>query len=226
MATENKSEFTIISATNTTVEDTTGNYDVVDNPGGWGAPNDEFTDYAHYLTAYKKNVNNVADERLVYADPDPITSLVWVIPRATDGWYYVKHYHIIIWTSGISFVAGEACYYNGGIYLALADNTNSQPDVSPADWTIKPAAEDVDSATNTLTSEADIVFGYNADLYYGNQIGDNAVEGRNGVCTDQEEEDKLREIEFHINALYSACQKQKFTDAEWSSLKLIELCAK
>jgi len=211
----------VFSADEVTMNDITGDYHVTDNPTGYGTPNAEFTDFAHFAIIRKKNVNSVADEDLVLTAYNELSATEFIGPRTVDGWYEGIKFNIPIWTAG-TYAADIVKFYNGVIYKA---NTSTSQTPPHADWDIVTDLTTLEeNASITVTTE-DRVTAYNADVYWSQQIALMSQQGKCGVCEDDRLKARLDKIYRHIQAVLVADQLGNDTDGEWNALALINLGA-
>jgi hypothetical protein len=68
------------------ITDNTGNYEVTDNPTGWGAPNFVRSEYALLAIAHYRNEED--NEPVVFETYDPVTQTIFNLPVVRDGWIY------------------------------------------------------------------------------------------------------------------------------------------
>lgn len=210
------------SKTQVFFEDITGAYHAVDNPTGYGAPNDAFTDFVHYAIIRKKNVNDVDDSILTLDAYNPVTATEFEADRDVDGWYEGTKFTIRIWSAG-SYAAGTVRSHNGVIYEA--NTLTSQTPGAGAQWDVVSDLEEIeDNATVTVTRDGRVTAFY-ADLYWSKQIAANSKGGRCGICKDDRQKERLDRIESHLNAVLVADQKGNNQDGEWNVLALIQLGA-
>lgn len=211
--------------------DTTGDYDAVDNPGGYGTPNAAFADYAHYAIIRKKNVNNVADEVLTLNSYNPITDTEFSAARDRDGWYEGVKLNIPIWDTGFVATGGTAAtgsvvYHSGVVYYCNTSNTNESPTASPAKWTSVSDLTTIEDNPTLIATIVDRVTAYDADVYWSGQIAELSQQG----LTWQEPDNKLRArlqlIYEQIQVVLVADQLGNNTDGEWAVLRLRNLGAK
>jgi hypothetical protein len=211
------------SATQVIVDDTTGNYSV-SNTGGYGAPNDAFADFAHYLILRKKNVNQVADVVMVLDSYNPLSATQFTATRSIDGWYEAKKLNIRKWTAG-SYVLNDVRYYNGSVYKATTA-TSGTPEVSP-DWLLVTDLTTIESNPTVVVATDGRVTVYNADLYWSRQIAINSQKGHCGdFCLDDKQKSRIEKIEFHIQVALIADQTGDNESGEWNTLTLITMGAK
>lgn len=211
------------SKTQVIFTDTTGNYNATTNPGGYGAPNALFTDYAHYAIIRKKNVNGVADVVMSLLTYDPLTATEFKATRTLDGWYEAKKLNILKWLAG-TYPLDTVRYYNGVVYKA--NTSTSETPGAGAQWTVVTDLTTIESnSTVTVTIDGRVTV-FNADLYWSKQIAANSQKGLCGVCEDDRKKKRLDDIFFHIQAGLIADQTGDNTNGEWNVLALIQLGAK
>jgi hypothetical protein len=210
------------TASQVTLTNTTGDYNVSTNPTGYGTPNPAFNALAHYAIIRKKNVNDVADEVLTLDSYNVITAESFTCDRAIDGWYEGTLIDILIWTAG-TYASGYVVYYNGVIYQSNTSTTGT-PGVS-GDWDVVTDLTEIEDNDTVYTYAIGRTTAYDADTYWSKQIAQNSQRGRCGICDDDRQKDRLDKIEFHINCVLVADQLGNNQDAEWNVLTLIDLGA-
>lgn len=118
-----------------TINDDTGTYDAVNNPGGYGLPNELRTDRANYLLVSK---NTVSGDRtyLAVTNTDPLNTVIWTLTSSADGWHQATVLSFKKWSNAPSYVVGDAVYYtvNGLYYHCIQANSNINP-TSSLYWT-------------------------------------------------------------------------------------------
>ncbi len=211
--------------------DTTGAYDVSSNPTGYGTPNAEFTDFAHYAIIRKKNVNDVDDETLTMDTYNPISDTVFQADREVDGWYEGKKFNVTIWDAGDTYTGGtidtgSVVYFSGVLYYCnTTTSAGESPLTHPAKWT---AVSDItgveDNSTVTVTTIGRVT-AYNADVYWSRQIAANSQRGLCGVCEDDKLKVRLDTIYRYVQNVLVADQFGDNTNGEWNVLRLIALGA-
>ena len=211
----------VFSADEVQMNDITGDYHAVDNPTGYGAPNAEFTDYAHYALIRKKNVNSVADEVLALEVYNEVTDTEFVADRSVDGWYEGAKFNILVWTAG-TYASGTVKFYNGVIYMA---NTSTSQQPPHADWDVITDLEDIEGNSSVLITYEGRVTVYDADVYWSGKIAENSQAGRCGLCEDDKLTKRLDTIYRYIQNALVADQLGNNTDGEWNVLRLIALGA-
>lgn len=209
------------SKTKVIVTDTTGDYDVATNPGGYGTPNNPFSDYAHFVILRKKNVNSVADALMTLDSSDPITDTVFQATRSVDGWYEAAKLTIPIWTAG-TYASGTVKFYNGVIYKANASTSSAPPH---ATWDVVTDLTTIEGNTSITTTYDGRVTAYNADVYWSKKIAGLAQAGSCGVCEDDKMKARLDNIYRNIQIAIVADSLGLNTSGEWVVLRLILLGA-
>lgn len=210
------------SATQVTLTNDTGDYNVSTNPTGYGTPNPAFNALAHYAIIRKKNVNDVADEVLTLDSYSPTSAETFTTDRELDGWFEGTLIDILIWTAG-TYASGYVVYYNGVIYQSNTSTTGT-PGVS-VDWTVVTDLESIEDNATVYTYAIGRSTAYDADVYWSKQIAANSEQGRCGICQDDRQKERLDKIEFHVNAVLVADQQGDNLEAEWNVQSLILLGA-
>lgn len=211
------------SRTKVVVEDVTGEYDSESNPTGYGDPNEEFSDFAHYMLIRKKNVNEVPDAVVVMDTYNEEVATEFAGTRTVDGWYEAVKFNIPKWTEGTHLI-GSVRYLNGAIYKAVT-STSQTPGAS-SDWQEVTDLAEIENNDSIVTAVEGRVTAYNADLYWSQQIAKNSERGICGVCTDDRQKERLDKIKFHVQCVLVADQMGDNTSGEWNALALINLGAK
>lgn len=222
MATPSVKVAITFTKTQVIVTDITGNYNVTTNPGGYGAPNDLFSDFAHYVILRKKNVNLVADVVMTLDSFNPLSSTVFTATRTIDGWYEAKKLNIRKWTAG-TYNLNDVRYYNGSVYKA---NTTTTGTPGVTGWDLVTDLTTIESNGTVVTAVDGRVTAYNADTYWSKQIALNSQKGNCGICVDDRQADRLKKIEFHLQAVLVADQMGDNESGEWNCLSLALLGAK
>lgn len=211
----------VFSASTVQLNDITGSYDAVDNPDGYGSPNAEFSDYAHFAIIRKKNVNSVADVVLALSVYDELTATAFVGARSVDGWHEGCKLNIPIWTAG-TYPSGTVKFRNGVIYKA---NTSTSQQPPHADWDVITDLEDVEGNSSIITTYEGRVTPYNADVYWSKQIALNSQAGHCGLCEDDKKKARIDKIYRYIQNVLVADQLGDNTNGEWNALQLIAMGA-
>lgn len=219
------------SADEVILTDDTGAYNVSTNPTGYGTPNAEFTDYAHYAIIRKKNVNNVADEVLTLNAYNPITDTEFTADRDRDGWYEGVKLNIPIWDTGFVATGGTAAtgsvvYHSGVVYYCNTSNTNESPTASPAKWTAVSDLTTIEDNPTLIATIVDRVTAFDADVYWSQQIAELSQQGLTWRQEDNKLKARLDLIYQQIQVVLVADQLGNNTDGEWAVLRLRNLGAK
>lgn len=210
------------SSTQVIVTDATGDYNVLTNPGGYGAPNAAFNSYAHYVILRKKNVNSVADVVLTLDSYNPLSSVTFTYPRTLDGWYEASKLNIPIWSAG-SYVSGTVKYYSGTVYKS--NTTTSSTPGADGTWVAVTDLTTIEGNSTIITTIIGRSTAFNADTYWSKQIAANSQKGYCATPVDDKQRDRLQRIEDLIQAELVADQFGDNESAEWQVQGLILLGA-
>lgn len=220
------------SADQVILTNTTGDYSV-SNPGGYGTPNPDFSDFAHYAIIRKKNVNEVADEELTIDSYDPDTAEEFDADRSVDGWHEGTMFDIGVWDSGTSYTGGtvttgSVVEDDGIVYLCGTSNSNSKPSLNPSKWTVVTDLTTIEDNTTLSATVEDRVTAYDADVYWSKQIADLSQKGQCSLqlIVDDKLKARLDLILLNIQCAKTADQLGSNTSGEWSVLRLRHLGAK
>lgn len=115
------------------IVDNTGDYDPVDNPTGYGSPNDARADlYLKFIATLKKTDG---DEPITVPDYDPNTTNSWSIAIEEDGWYELFLFACKIYNAGTTYLADYVVYdaVTEKFYYSL-QNSNTGNAVTDASW--------------------------------------------------------------------------------------------
>lgn len=219
------------SADEVVLDNTTGTYNVDTKPGGYGAPNAVFADFAHYAIIRKKNVNDVDDEVLSITTYNPITATEFSAARDPDGWYEGITLDIDIWNSGIlytggSLTTGSAVYYSGTVYVCTSGATNHRPDLYPGEWATITDLTTIEENTTLYATTVGQATAYDADTYWSQQIAERSRRGQCGECLDDKANARLDTIQRYIVNVNTANALSNYQDGEWNVLRLRALGAK
>lgn len=212
----------VFSATTAQLNDITGAYDAVDNPTGYGAPNAEFADYAHFAIIRKKNVNSVADSLLTLAAYDEVTADEFIGTRSVDGWHEGCKLNVPVWTAG-TYASGTVKFYNGVIYMANTSTTETPG--AGSQWDVITDLEDIEGNSSIITTYEGRVTAYNGDVYWSKQIALNSQAGHCGLCEDDKKKARLDKIYRYIQNVLVADQLGDNQNGEWNALQLIAMGA-
>lgn len=210
------------SATQVIVDDVTGAYNVTTNPGGYGAPNNAFSDYAHYLVLRKKNVNNVADVVMSLNSYTPSSATEWAATRTIDGWYEAKKLNIPVWTAG-TYASGTVKYYGGQVYQSNT-STSSTPGADGT-WVVVSDLTTIEDNATIITTILGRSTVYNANVYRAKQIALSSQQGRCAIADDDRLKSRYEKIDYHLQAALNADQLGLNSDAEFNVQALILLGA-
>lgn len=219
------------SATQVTLTNTTGDYNAVTNPGGYGAPNPTFASLHHYGILRKKAVGTETDEVLSVTSDGYASALTFVATRERDGWFEGKLLDISIWDSGTAYtggtlVTGSVVSYLGVVYYSILNGTNQQPNISPTYWTAVTDYTTIEDNASISVTTVGRVTVYDADLYWSNKMALNSQNGRVGLSPDDRQTAALNRILWHIQCALVADQFGNNSDGEWNVRTLRSLGAK
>lgn len=220
------------SADQVILTNTTGNYNVSTNPGGYGTPNPAFADFGHYGIIRKKNVNEVDDDVLVLNSYNPLTDTEITAERDPDGWYEGIVLDIDVWNSGDAYIGGSlitgnAVVYSGVVYVCTVNGTNRRPDLYPAEWATITDLTTIEENTTLEATIIDQATAYDADVYWSLQIALRSQRGQCGdCCIDDKLNQRLDTIQRYIVNVNTANTLGSYQDAEWNVLRLRALGAK
>jgi hypothetical protein len=204
------------------IEDTTGDYHAVNNPGGYGTPNPAFSDLTHHVLLRKKNVNNVDDEVIEVDAYNSATDTEFEAERSEDGWYEVTMLHVRKWSAG-SLAADTVRSHNGVLYVSNA-TTGEEPGTGN-DWDEVEDLADIEENNTVFRGIDGRTTAYNADLYWSKQIAANSRRGKCGICEDDRQKERLDRIYAHIQAVQVADGFGNNSSGAWNVLSLIQLGA-
>lgn len=126
---------TSISTDGTTlvVTDTTGNYDVTTNPGGYGSPNETRANL--YLKLFVSIRKSTGREYLTVPAYNENTATTWTITDTADGWHELYLFGCLAWGSGITYQVGYITYDAGtDAYYKSLQSTNLNNAVTDTAW--------------------------------------------------------------------------------------------
>jgi len=147
-----------------TITDQTGNYDAVDNVGGYGTPNPDRADLALFLMGWKwvsPDEDDPEDVPLTINNDDPLNVTSWDIAQTIDGYYYYKIFGVPVWDVAVAYTTGDVVYDSTyqAYYKALQGSTGSQPGATPLDWeVVENLLEEEDNDSIYLTDYNDVVY--------------------------------------------------------------------
>lgn len=116
-----------------TIEDATGSYDVTDNPGGYGAPNETRANlYLKLIVTLKKTTG---DETITVDAYDENTVTEWAITITEDGRYESFLFACLAWGSGITYELNYITYdASTDKYYKSLQNSNLNNAVTDPLW--------------------------------------------------------------------------------------------
>ena len=157
-----------------TITDQTGTYEVDNNPGGYGTPNEERVDVALYLCGYKY-VKGADDTNItsVINNTDPANVTDWTVANSEDGYYYFKLLIANIWDVTVQYEPGDIVFYSQVWYKALTTHTGSAPSDINTNWEIISDMCDEEDNTSLVSSTTyDMNFTCRVETCYANVIED------------------------------------------------------
>lgn len=211
---------------------TTGDYHVSNNPGGYGTPNPAFSDKSHYAIIRKKNVNEVDDDDLTLDSYDFGTAEEFTTDRDRDGWFQGVLLDIAIWDSGTNYTGGGpsttgSVVEDGGVvYYCTVSNINNQPSLNPSKWATVSDLATIEENSTIVSVVVNQSTAYDADVYWGQQVADRAQRGEDPDNADNKLNVRLDKIERYITNVNVCNELGNHTDAEWNVLRLRALGAK
>jgi hypothetical protein len=97
------------AGTELNLSDSTGVYEVSDNPGGYGTPNPDRADIALILVANNKRQDD-GDVECTVQTYNPVTATTFIVELNKDGWYQVDTYGLRLYDDTVLFDVTEAVY--------------------------------------------------------------------------------------------------------------------
>lgn len=130
------------SATNTDgncdviiIEDSTGDYNAVDNPGGWGAPNPERSEYALYSVLTKKIEGDDTDIVDSANDATATSIDTFNLTSVGDGWYESNLVAIPVYSGSQAYGVNQVVYFTNQPYICTVTTSAGEDPIStPAKW--------------------------------------------------------------------------------------------
>lgn len=206
--------------------DSTGVYDVTDNPGGYGTPNPARNTLALYLYGYKYRANPTDDEAITINNTIPETVTQWEIPMTEDGYRYFRLLAVPLWDSSAQ-VTGNIRYYQSKYYIATGNSTNLDPINNTGVW-----AEITDLTTAAVYANTSIyVLSYDiVTNYFGKQCMQTQMfnEANTNCNCDDNNRTEVRPYQKVFSMLYTAgilCAQAKYAQADDELLALSEYCS-
>jgi hypothetical protein len=239
MAVDIQTTFSYPSGVNTLrVTDSTGDYDASSNPGGYGSPNIERTDYALYFVAYRKPFGE-SEIDLSIANAAPKTVESWDISLTTygDGHYQFDLIHIPIWDNGTSYAVNQVVFDDADDALYIATGTTTPgdaPSATPGEWdtiadagvtlaTIADAPSTYGPTTSVLSNQFNEIVVINSNKCFASLVIGEAKDGCDGGCFEKDEEIRKFVIWLDAVAIYEA--RAQYTSAEKIVDALKDLCS-
>lgn len=130
------SKTSISSDCNTLVfSDTTGNYNVSTNPGGYGSPNPNRSDlYMMILVNLRPNTGRIP---ILVPAYNFNTASTWTVTLSQDGWYEIYAFSTVIYASGTTYQLGYITYdLSTNVFYKSLQNNNIGHSVTDTAWWI------------------------------------------------------------------------------------------
>lgn len=212
------------SATKSILVESTGDYNVTTNPGGYGTPNPAYADYAHYAIIRKKNVNMIPDSVLAVDAYNPLSALQWEATRTVDGWYEGVKLNILVWTAG-TYPLDTVRYRSGVIYKVtnVAGTSNGPPD---ADWAVVSDLTTLENNATVVVTSVERDTAFTADAFWSQLMADLTQGGNLAIPDDDRNKKRMDDIERTIKQVLAADQLGNNAAGEWCVLRLQLLGAK
>jgi hypothetical protein len=173
-------------------DDGTGDYDAVDNTGGWGAPNPERSEYALYITVLKK-IPDGTDLEVEYDNDDSAADTVesWNVTIERDGWYQTFLIVIPVWDASLTYSINQLLWFNDALYrVIVATAAGESPTTAPAKYAAFSDTEtnllDVVENTNDYSIEGVIYTDQLDDFvtYRGDEFYSDVYQLASSYCSD------------------------------------------
>lgn len=120
-----------------TVSDTTGDYDAVTNPTGYGSPNQARNNMALFLTSFNKRTDGNVKLSVDTYDPEVVSE--WSVSLNLDGWDETTVHGVLALETTNDLAVGELTYDFSSDELKVIDTKNGS---GPWTYTTLPATED------------------------------------------------------------------------------------
>jgi hypothetical protein len=153
------------------LDDDTGVYDAVTNPGGYQDEGDDASGHpkrselAVYTLLTKKNPESAdADITFTNVDSDADTTTSWPIPITQDGWYRGQIIAIPFWVDSIGYAVNQIIWYSDVLYKIVATTAPAETPVgSPAKFEVFEST----AANMRLVYDDPITYGPSATIETG-----------------------------------------------------------
>lgn len=144
-----------------TWEDKTGSYDINNNAGGYGSPNETRANLGLIGFLFYKGSDGDVSETLTPDDTDPGVVASWTHAHGTDGWYQFYLFGLLDWAGGTTYNANDIIFWNTDdkFYKANAGDlpaAGESPATDPDKWI---------EATTFAEFEAAVITSSQADTY-------------------------------------------------------------
>ncbi len=136
------------------VTDSTGNYNITTNPGGYGAPNETRANlYLKLIVSLRKSTGR---ETIPVPSYNPNTATTWTITITEDGWYELYLFGCKIWSNAITYDTGYIVYdvATGKWYKSIQSGNLNNAVTLDLWWAEATEVEDFQTAIDL--SQADI----------------------------------------------------------------------
>lgn len=132
-----------LAADNTiaTIQDSTGDYDAINNPGGFGAPNPLRNEIGLFIVGKKTTGAGVESFLNRVEDYDPLTEDSFAFELSGDGWYTLFLVGLQLFDGLASYSSGDYVYNSG---------TGNIEQYNGATWDIVADPNDIDLTHSTV----------------------------------------------------------------------------
>lgn len=151
-----------------TIDDVTGTYDAITNPGGYGAPNPERSDlYLALVVTLKKSDG---DELITVPSYTPNTVTTWSVAVTEDGWYEIYLCAAYEYDSNLTYIENAVVYYpsTNSFYYSVVDNNYDNSVMNDAYWKLVTTSLQLSTAAEITQQEIDDS-GNDNQVVYGGQ---------------------------------------------------------
>jgi hypothetical protein len=166
LAVEYSTSNTDADCTEAIYDDDTGTYNAGTNPGGWGSPNPERTDYNLYgLLTDKQPEGTDTDTAYTNNAAEADTLTAWTYEISADGWYRAYSIAIRDWDATAAYSVNQIIYYLGTLYKCIVTTSAGEDPVSaPSKWTsyadTAAGLREIIDNTSTYSQESTIYVAY------------------------------------------------------------------
>ena len=217
-----------------TVRDNTGIYDAIDNPTGYGGPNQDRSDLALFLQVESYKDNGELDKNELVLGVDPALDTSWNFEQDVDGYYKFKLIGVPLWSPAIAFNAEELTYLQNteSLYKALQATTGDDPESSPLIWqnvSIEDTLTNNGLVANTTNLFISLDFDYvlacrAAKCYLDSTLKyTKSITGEPCNCEDDGLKD-WQKIHALYNGVLSLIVQERYLDAQQVVKQIAEIC--